>query len=440
MHPNPSPFCSTPEHLLHRRLFLKGLAAAGATSLFSWGGLFGPSAFAEQAKRQQKHCILLWLCGAPSQFETWDPKPGRPTGGPFRAISTRLPGVQVSELMPRCATIMDKLAIVRSMKTKASEHFQGIDLLNRGAEPRPPFTRPVLGSVLAEQLGHLDSAIPNFVFLDPIPGGNEFQAFKAGNWAGWLGSAYERIRVGGEYKLPDVSRIADLSEADHADREALRRYLTTKYENDRKSEAAGSQNAAFERVKGLMSCAPLFDIERLPQAERDKYGPGIFGTHALLARHLVENGAPFVMVANGMPWDCHVFNHETHQMLVPELDRILYHLVNDLAERGLLDSTLVVAMGEFGRTPWLNPSHGRDHYPLAWSLAMAGCGIKRGVVVGATDVDGVDVTEKPFNEKNLFATIFTALGIDPYAEYDIPNLATFHRVEDKAPPIAEILA
>jgi uncharacterized protein (DUF1501 family) len=127
-------------------------------------------------------------------------------------------------------------------------------------------------------------------------------------------------------------------------------------------------------------------------------------------------------------------------MLVPELDRILYHLVNDLEERGLLDSTLVVAMGEFGRTPWLNPSHGRDHYPVAWSLAMAGCGIKRGVVVGATDADGIDVAEKPFNEKNLFATIFTALGIDPYAEYDIPNLATFHRVEDKAPPIAEILA
>ena len=146
------------------------------------------------------------------------------------------------------------------------------------------------------------------------------------------------------------------------------------------------------------------------------------------------------MVANGMPWDCHVMNHEIHQMLVPELDRVIYHLVTDLEERGLLDKTLIVMMGEFGRTPWLNASRGRDHYPDAWSLAMAGCGIQPGVVVGATDANGIEVTENPFNEKNLFATIFTALGIDPYTAYDLPNLPTFHRVEEKAAPIREILA
>jgi len=125
---------------------------------------------------------------------------------------------------------------------------------------------------------------------------------------------------------------------------------------------------------------------------------------------------------------------------VPELDRVLFHLINDLETRGLLDSTLVIAMGEFGRTPWLNAARGRDHYPNAWSLMLAGCGIKRGVVVGATDEDGVEVAEKPFNEKNLFATIFTALGIDPYADYNLPELPTFHRVEDRAEPIREVLA
>ena len=165
-----------------------------------------------------------------------------------------------------------------------------------------------------------------------------------------------------------------------------------------------------------------------------------FGLHTLQARHLVENGAPFVMVANGMPWDSHVFHNEIYQMLVPELDRVIFNLITDLETRGLLDSTLVIAMGEFGRTPWVNQARGRDHYPNAWSLMMAGCGIKRGVVVGATDADGVDVAEKAFDEKNLFATIFTALGIDPYAAYDIPDLPTFHRVEDKAEPIREILA
>jgi uncharacterized protein (DUF1501 family) len=146
------------------------------------------------------------------------------------------------------------------------------------------------------------------------------------------------------------------------------------------------------------------------------------------------------MVANGMPWDCHVLNHETHQMLVPELDRVIYHLVTDLQERGLLDKTLIIAMGEFGRSPWMNASHGREHYPTAWSMAMAGCGIKGGTVAGKTDIDGYEVVGKPTDERNLFATIFSALGIDPYAEYDIPNFPTFHRVEEKAPAIREILA
>jgi hypothetical protein len=293
---------------------------------------------------------------------------------------------------------------------------------------------------LAQQLGQLDSPIPNFILLDPCPEGNEFREFKAGNWAGWLGAQYGPVRVGGEYKLPDVHRLADITSEDHEQREALRRFFTKKFENERKSAAAASQNAVFERVKGLMSCADLFDMEKLPAKDKERYGPGTFGMHTLLARHLVENGAPFVMVANGMPWDSHVFHNEIYQMLVPDLDKIIFHLINDLEQRGLLEKTLVVMMGEFGRTPWLNTARGRDHYPNAWSLSLAGCGIKRGVVVGATDADGLEVADKPFNEKNLFATIFTALGIDPYAAYDLPDLPTFHRVEEHAEPIREVLA
>jgi hypothetical protein len=421
-------------------LFLQGLAGAGMTSMLSWSGLFNAQTFAEQAKREGKHCILLWLCGAPSQFETWDPKPRSIYGGPFRSIPTKLPGVHFSELMPQCAGMADQLAIIRSMKTKPSEHLEGIDLLNRGAEPRLPFIRPALGSVLAQQLGQLDSPIPNFILLDPCPEGNEFKTFKAGNWAGWLGAQYAPFRAGGEFTAPEVNRLPDMTTEDQEEREALRRFLTRKFENERQSAAAASQNAAFARVKGLMSCAHLFDLERLPARDRERYGPGAFAQHCLLARNLVENGAPFVMVANGMTWDCHVFQHEIYQMLVPALDRVIYNLITDLRERGLLEKTLVVMMGEFGRTPWLNASRGRDHYPDAWSLALAGLGIKKGVVVGATDEDGVDVVEKPFSEKNLFATIFTALGIDPYAEYELPNLPTFYRVEEHAEPIREVLA
>jgi hypothetical protein len=443
MNPKPSnnspQHCVTHEHTWHRRKFLQGLGTGIAGSMFSWSGLMTPQMFAEAAKKQQKSCILLWLCGAPSQFETWDPKPGRATSGPFGHIPTKIPGVHFSALMPKCASIADKISVIRSMKTEPTEHFQGIDRLNRGDAPRPPFIRPSLGSVLGQQLGQLDSPIPNFILLDPCPEGNEFKSFKAGNWAGWLGAEYGPVRLGGEYRITDVQKLPDITTQDHEEREALRRFLTRKFENDRKSAAAASQNAAFERVKGLMSCSHLFDLEKLPQKDRERYGQGTFGQHTLLARHLVENGAPFVMVANGMPWDCHVFQHENYQMLVPDLDNIIFQLINDLDDRGMRENTLVVMMGEFGRTPWLNASRGRDHYPNAWSLAMAGCGIQQGVVVGGTDPDGIEVIDKPFDEKNLFATIFTALGIDPYAAYDLPGLPTFHRVEQEASPIQEIL-
>jgi hypothetical protein len=285
----------------------------------------------------------------------------------------------------------------------------------------------------------LDSPIPSFVLLDPCPEGNEYKRFKAGNWAGWLGAEYGPVRVGGEYRIENLDPPEFLNEADHADREALRRFYSRKFENDRRSSAIGSYNAAFERVRGMMSCAPLFDMNRLPAADRERYGPGTFAQHTLLARHLVENGAPFVMISNGMPWDCHVLNHEIHQMLVPELDQVLYQLVQDLEERGMLENTLVIAMGEFGRTPWLNEARGRDHYPNAWSLAMAGCGLKPGVVLGETDKDGIDVASEPIDQRRLFATIFTALGIDPHKEYYLPGLPTFSRVEGEAAPIREIM-
>ncbi|KAB2667870.1 MAG: DUF1501 domain-containing protein [Verrucomicrobia bacterium] len=432
--------CRADEHALHRRLFLKGLAGGAAASVASFSGLFHNAAFAAEAKKARKHCILLWLCGAPSQFETWDPKPGRPSGGPFASIPTRIPGIHFSSLMPLCAGIADQLNVVRNMKTAQTEHFQAITLLQRGNPERAGFTRPTLGSALSQAMGQLDAAIPNFVFIDPIPGGNEFESFKAGNWAGWLGAEHAPVRIGGDYTQLLADASESISRDDRESRETLRKFLTAKYERDRGSVVARSQNAAFERMKGMAASADLFDVNKLPAKDRERYGPGSFAQHALMARHLVEHGAPFVMVANGMNWDNHVFQHEIHQMLVPELDRVLFHLVNDLGQRGLLDSTLVVAMGEFGRTPWINTARGRDHYPNAWSLMMTGCGLKRGVVTGATDADGVDVVGHANNEQNLFATLFAALGIDPHAEYDLPGMPTFHRVENRAEPIRDLLA
>jgi hypothetical protein len=437
--PKVTPGCCTPdEHRLHRRMFLKGLAVSGLTAVSSFNGLFTNPVFAEAARKAQKKVILLWLCGAPSQFETWDPKPGRPSGGPFGSIPTDIPGVHFSSLMPRCAGIASQLNIIRCMHTKQSEHLQAINLLTRGNPDRAGFTRPTLGAAVSAALGQLDTKIPNYVLLDPNPEGNEFKEYKASDLAGWLGPENQPVRLGGSYT--QLRLAADGVSGDREGRDALRRYFAKKYENQRKSANAAAQNSAFEKVKGLMASADLFDLAKLPEKDRARYGPGSFGLHSLMARNLAENGAPFVMVANGMPWDNHVFQHEIHQMLVPELDRILHCLITDLQERGLLESTLVIAMGEFGRTPWLNASRGRDHYPNAWSLMMTGCGLKRGVVVGATDEDGVDPDGRSFNEQNLFATIFRAIGIDPYAEYDLPGFPTFHRVEERAEVISEILA
>ncbi len=435
----PPPGCCTPDdHRLHRRLFLKGLAATGIPAVTSFTGLFTNPLFAEATKKAQKNVILLWLCGAPSQFETWDPKPGRPTGGPFGSIKTNVPGVQFSSLMPKCAGIADQLNVVRCMHTKQTEHLQAINLLTRGNPDRAGFTRPTLGASLSAALGTLDTKLPNFILLDPNPKGNEFESYKASDLAGWLGPEHAPVRLGGTYT--QLKQAADSATDNREDRLALRQYFAKRYEVERGSKTAAAQNAAFEKMKGLTASAGLFDLKLLPEKDRDRYGPGTFGLHTLMARNLVEKGAPFVMVANGMPWDNHVFQHEIHQMLVPELDRILHCLIADLQDRGLLEHTLVVAMGEFGRTPWLNPARGRDHYPNAWSMMMTGCGLKRGVVVGGTDVDGVDPDGRSFNEQNLFATIFTAVGIDPYAEYDLKNMPTFHRVEDRAEPIREVLA
>lgn len=429
--------CTPEEHRLHRRLFLHGLSAA-VPAVASFCGLFTNPVFAEQARKAQKNVLLLWLCGAPSQFETWDPKPGRPSGGPFGSTPTSLPGVHFSSLMPKCAGIADRFNVIRCMQTKQTEHLQAINLLTRGNPDRAGFTRPTLGASISAAVGNLDTALPNFILLDPNPKGNEFEQYKASDLAGWLGPEHAPVRLGGTYT--QLRRSADALTNEREERLALRRYFAKRYEAERNSPIAAAQNAAFERFNGLTASADLFDLSKILQADRDRYGPGIFGLHALMGRNLVEHGAPFVMVANGMPWDNHVFQHEIHQMLVPELDRILYHLVTDLDERGLLDHTLVIAMGEFGRTPWLNPARGRDHYPNAWSLMLTGCGLKRGVVVGGTDIDGVDPDGRSFNEQNLFATIFTALGIDPHAEYDLPGLPTFHRVEDQAEPIREVLA
>src|SRR3954451_8925483 len=271
--------CTPNEHWLHRRLFLKGLAASGAAAVTSFSGLFTNPLFAAAAKKAQKKVLLLWLCGAPSQFETWDPKPGRPSGGPFPSIPTSLPGVHFSSLMPRCAGIAHKLNVVRCMRTKQMEHLQAINLLTRGNPDRAGFTRPTLGAAVSAALGRVDAKLPNFILLDPNPEGNEFKEYKASDLSGWLGPEHAPVRLGGSFT--QLGRAADAAADDREDRLALRRFLAKRYESERQSPAAAAQNAAFEKLKGLTASAELFDLAKLPEQDRARYGPGTFGLHTL---------------------------------------------------------------------------------------------------------------------------------------------------------------
>jgi hypothetical protein len=235
---------------------LKGLAGGALASVSSFAGLFHNPVFAAETKKAQKHCILLWLCGAPSQFETWDPKPGRPGAG-HSEHPDAAPG--------NSFFVAD--AEVRGHRRQAEHRAQHEDGAvgalpgHHAAAAREPeragFTRPTLGCALSQAMGQLDSPIPNFILLDPIPGGNEFESFKAGNWAGWLGAEHAPVRLGGDYTQLINAAAASIPQQDREARETLRKFLTAKYERDRKSGVARSQNAAFERMKGMTASADL---------------------------------------------------------------------------------------------------------------------------------------------------------------------------------------
>ena len=213
----------------------------------------------------------------------------------------------------------------------------------------------------------------------------------------------------------NIRRLDEITELDHSQRADLRDLLSKQFARGRTSRALGSHNEAYQRVRGLMASEKLFDISHEPQAVRDRYGPTQFGEQALVARRLVEAGVPFVRVGRAW-WDSHGQNFETHQEMVPELDHVMATLLDDLKERGLLENTLVITLAEFGRTPEINASLGRDHFATAWSATLSGCGIQGGSVYGKTDANGNTVVDGEVGAAQLFATIYQALGHQPPEE------------------------
>ena len=407
-------FCGSAEHDVSRRTFL-GHLGVGATALMTGTGsahAFDQDLLNSALKRRGKNVILLWLAGGPSQLETWDPKPGAATGGPFAAIPTSVPGVHISELMPNLANRMDDICLIRSLNTRNADHGGGSRLMMRGRMDEPSLGYPDLGAIVAKELGRANSQVPDYVSFYSSTEGQKFSNLTPA----FLGARFAPVRLSDSMVPPNLDRLDSIDELDHSDRAELRRLMAQRFEASRATPQVKSHGSAFARVHGMMSSQKLFAFEDEPQSVKDEYGPTLFGQQALVARRLVESGVPFVRVARAW-WDSHGQNFETHLELVPELDRVMSALLVDLKRRGLLESTLVIAMGEFGRTPKINPSLGRDHFASAWSVAMAGCGVQGGAVYGRTSADGMEVVDGEVGAGDLFATILTALGIDPHKEY-----------------------
>jgi uncharacterized protein DUF1501 len=424
-------FCGSPEHTISRRGFL-GTMAGAAAGMSGLQALAAPE-IAGELRRNQKACILLWLAGGASQLETWDPKPGAATGGPFRAIATSVPGIHISELMPKMAGRLKDTCIIRSLNTRNGDHGGASRLMMRGRAGEAAVDYPDLGAVLARELGRPDSQVPDHVSFYFATEGR----YMSPGHAGFLGARYGSMDLYTSM-IPENIRSAGLSERDHRERGELRDFLSEQFEHGRPSAALDSHRQAYRRVRGLMASERLFDIGQEPQRVRDRYGPTLFGRQCLAARRLVEAGVPFVRVGRAW-WDSHAQNFETHEELVPELDHVMSTLLDDLETRGLLRNTLVITLSEFGRTPNINPELGRDHFASAWSCTLSGCGVRGGSCYGRTDAQGQRVADGEINAARLFATIYRALGINHRKNYHLGS-RPIPLTEPGTEPIREVLA
>jgi len=395
-----NPRCSRQEHLSRRGLLKGALMTAGGLALPNWGGLVHSQTVADAAKKLGKRCILLWMNGGASQIDTFDMKPGRPTGGPFRPIASKVNGIQVCEYLPRMAAIADRLAIIRSMRTASPDHPDGIYHMHTCYKMSERVPHPEIGAVIAKYLGKPESDLPSFVRMGPV--GN------AG--AGYLGPNYEPFSLDRTGRLPYHTSSYLTPEAEQRRNELLR-FMEGEFSKEHKADPFASHRTGKERSWRLLRAKAAFDISKEWPKDRDRYGDTEIGRGCFMARHLVEHGIPFVEVGQDN-YDSHADNFVCHKANMQQLDPAWSTLLLDLEERGLLKDTLVVWMGEVGRTPQINNRAGRDHFISAWTIVLAGGGIKGGQAYGVSDADGKTVKDKPVSEGDLFATIYATLGIN----------------------------
>lgn len=393
---------------LSRRSLLKGvLATAGGVAIANWGGMFHSHAIAQEAARRNKRCILLWMNGGASQIDTFDMKPGRPTGGPFRPIQTNVNGIQICEYLQRLARMTDKLAIIRSMRTESPDHPDGIYHMHTCYRQSERVPHPEIGAMIARFLGDPASDLPSFVRIGSTGNGG----------AGYLGPRYEPFSMGQDGRLPSFSAPVGTPQARQR-RNDLLRHLEEQFAQTHGADPFASHRSSEALAQRLMQARAAFDISADWPRHRDSYGHTDFGRNCFLARKLVEAGVPFVEVGQEN-YDSHADNFTTHRANMDVLDPAWSGLLTDLADRNLLNDTLVVWMGEVGRTPYINNRAGRDHFIRAWTIVLAGGGIRGGQVHGATDQDGREVRDNPVSEGDLFATIYATLGINHRARHQV---------------------
>jgi hypothetical protein len=415
--------------VVSRRGFLKHLAGGAAAGVLTLGWRDLMLARAAELRKQGKSMILLWMDGGPSQFETFNPKVGSPNQGPAKAIPTNVAGVQFADFWPKTAQVMDKIALIRSMKSREAEHDRAIALVRTGYPPLAAIRYPTFGSVVAMRREDADFELPAFVRI-----GKPRIATRDAD-AGVLGVRYASFNIDEAGQMPPNALPA-------VPPEVLKRRLALSDRLDAEFAAGGGQLAVAEKKdvydrtsKFVLSPRMgVFDLSREPAKLRDAYGPTSFGQGCLLARRLIEQGISFVEVIshggrNDAGWDTHNNGFRDQPNLCAEVDPAYSTLLRDLADRGLLDNTLVVWMGEFGRTPKLKADGGRDHYATGWLAALSGGGVKMGQVIGATDKDGVDVKDRPVSVQDLFVTFCQVLGFDPRSKYHTADGRPIHLVE-----------
>ena len=412
---------------IDRRGFLKLGGLAGLGWLTPVGELLAERA--ERGREPARSIILLWMAGGPSQLETFDPHPDTRIAGGTRAIATASKGVRLAAGFGRLAEMMDRVSVVRSLVSKEGDHERGTYLMKTGYRPDPTVEHPSIGAICCHELPVGGTEIPRHVSI--LPGkwparggflGGEFDAFQLGDPSTPLPDVASRVPA-----ARDARRIADLDVVEEA------------FARGRRDRVAATlHRETLGRARVLMTSEQLraFDLSREPASVRAEYGDTPFGRACLAARRLTEVGVRCVEVTlDG--WDSHVNNHEVHRQRVGELDPAFAALIRDLDRRGQLGRTVVLCGGEFGRTPSINPFGGRDHWPLGYSLAIAGGGLKGGLAVGETDPEGKKGPARPATIADVHATVLTTLGLDPARENVSPVGRPIKLSEGK--PIGELM-